>query len=298
MPELSNLLAFASVARSGSFSAGAERLGIATSVASKRVSKLERELGVRLLQRTTRSLGLTEAGAVYLDQCERVLEALDLAEAAVSGLRSAPRGLLRVTAPSEFATCRLAPLLPEFLARYPDVSIELEASDRVVGLVQERYDLGLRILREPPTALIQRRLAPLRSVVCASPAYLERRGTPRVPAELERHDCLTIPDFMGQGEWLFGKQGEEFKVRVRGKCTSNSSITLRTLALAGVGIALLPDYIADRDLKTGALQSVLGDHEPYPGVAVYAVYPPQRFVPPKLRVFIDFVATRLEAKSG
>jgi len=296
MPMLSNLVAFAHVAQAGSFSGGAERLGIATSVASKRVSKLERALGVRLLHRTTRRLSLTEAGAAYLDHCGRVLEALELAEAAVGRLRGTPRGLLRVTAPTEFSAFRLAPLLPEFLARYPEVAIELDASDRVVGLVQERYDLGMRILRDPPPGLAQRRLAPLRSVVCASPAYLKRRGTPRAPDDLERHDCLSIPDYMGQGEWLFSRQGREHKVRVRGRCTSNSSSALRALALAGAGIALLPDYIAGRDLETGALRPVLADYESYPGVAVYAVYAVQRFVPPKLRAFIDFIAARLDAR--
>jgi DNA-binding transcriptional LysR family regulator len=294
MPALSNLVAFAHVAQAGSFSGGAERLGIATSVASKRVSKLERALGVRLLHRTTRRLSLTEAGEAYLEHCARILDEVELAEAAVGRLRGKPRGLLRVTAPSEFSAFRLAPLLPQFLTRFPEVAIELDASDRVVGLVQERYDLGVRILREPPPGLAQRRLAPLRSVLCASPAYLKRRGTPHAPEDLERHDCLSIPDYMGRGEWLFARRGREYKVRVRGRCTSNSSSTLRTLALAGAGIALLPDYVAGRDLEAGALRAVLADCESYPGVAIYAVYAIQRFVPPKLRAFIDFVAARLD----
>ncbi len=296
MPVLSNLVAFAHVARAGSFSAGAERLDIATSVASKRVSKLERALGVRLLHRTTRRLSLTEAGEAYLEHCGRILEELDLGEAAVGKLRGKARGLLRVTAPTEYSSHRIAPLLPAFLAQYPEIVIELEASDRVVGLVQERYDIGIRILREPPPGMAQRRLAPLRSVVCASPAYLKRRGTPHAPEDMERHDCLTIPDYMGRGEWLFARDGREISVRVRGRCTSNSSGALRTLALAGVGIALLPDYVAAADVASGALRAVLGDYESYPGVAVYAVYPQQRFVPPKLRAFIDFIAARLEAR--
>lgn len=293
MPDLTNLVAFARVVEAGGFSAAARRLGVVTSVASKRVRRLEASLGIRLLVRTTRRVVPTEAGAVYYEYCRRIVGEWEQAEAAVGALKSKPSGLLRITAPSEFSSVRLAPLLAEFFRRYPEVAIELTATDRVVDLIEERIDLGLRILREPPATLAVRKLTPVRPIVCAAPGYFRRHGTPRTPADLARHNCLSIPLAISNGYWRFDRDGVEHTVPIRGSLTSISSNVLLELAVAGVGVALVPDYVAADAIAAGRVRTVLQDYYSERTLALFAVYPSGGFVAPKLRVFIDYIAERL-----
>jgi len=278
----------------GGFSAAAKRLDLDTPVVSKRVAKLEQALGVRLLSRTSRKVTPTEAGIELHEHCGRIIEQVEAAQAAVGRLRANPGGRLRVTAPTEFSEYRIAPLLPEFFRRYPEISLELAATDRVADLVDERFDLGLRIQRTPPPTYAVRKLCDVHPVACAAPAYLRRAGRPRTPADLAEHNCLTIPEAVSQGVWKFTKGDQDHTTRIRGNYYSISSNTLRALAVAGVGIAFIPDYVASADLASGRLEQVLCDFEPERDLAVYAVYPARSFVAPRLRAFIDFIAERLQ----
>ena len=283
---------FARVAEERSFSRAARALGLSLPGVSKQVARLESQLDARLLNRTTRRLSLTEAGATFHAHCLRLLDEARAAQEAVSHLHQAPRGQLRVSAPVSFAASRLAPLLPEFLARYPEVSVELDASDRPVDLAEEGYDLAIRLTARPPEALAARTLHRIRPVVCAAPAYLERHGVPERPQDLEQHNCLVYPRFEGAGVWRFEHRGTAIAMPVRGNLCSNSTEALRQAARQGLGIVRLRDYTVSQDLRDGTLRELLADFAPPERAELYALYLPNRRLAPKARAFIDYLVER------
>jgi len=293
MEDLAYMVTFARVVKAGSFAGAARRLKVSTSVASKHVAKLEQRLGVRLLNRSTRKLSLTEAGTAYYEHCARIVDEVENSRRAIAQLQAAPRGLLKVTAPITFANTRLGPVLPEFFRRYPEIQIDLTASNRITDLAEEGFDVALRIVRTLPPNVIARRLRPVRWHLCASPAYLERESAPAHPSNLTRHNCLTFPALLQDGVWHFHKAGrEKVEVAVHGHLQANTVEVLRDLALAGAGITLLPGYMSGADIKAKRLVPVLTDWEVESGDSLYAVYLPSRYLAPKLRAFVDFVVEK------
>ncbi len=292
MDRLAAIEAFVRVAETHSFSEAARRLHASQSAVSRAISGLEAELGARLLHRTTRSLTLTEAGRGYFERAARILADLDEANLAVTQLQAAPRGRLRVNAPMSFGFLHLAPALPDFLALYPELSVDLSMSDRFVDLIEEGVDVAVRIGALEDSSLIARKLAPIRRVVCASPAYLNARGTPLAPDDLKQHDCLCNSNIAVLHEWRFAAaDGKLWPVDVRGRLSANNGDALRVAALKGLGLANLPTFIVGADLQAGTLMTVLDDFA-VQDLSMSAVYPPGRHLSPKVRAFVDFLADR------
>ncbi|MBP2315809.1 LysR family transcriptional regulator [Azospirillum soli] len=295
MDRLDDMLAFIKVVDSKSFTAAAERLNLSKSVVSRRIAELENRLGARLLNRTTRKLSLTEVGQAYYDRCTRILADLEEAEQAVADLHAAPRGRLRVNAPVSFGILHLAPAVAEFLERYPSIEIEMDLNDRYVDLIDEGYDLAVRIGRLRDSSLIAKRLAPNRQVVCASPAYLEKHGTPQTPEELSNHNCLIYTNVPTAEQWQFRVGDQTRNVRVSGSLRANNGDLLREAAIAGVGIIVMPTFLCGDALAKGELQCLLLDYYATES-NVYAVYPQNRHLSPKVRAFVDFLAERFGPK--
>jgi DNA-binding transcriptional LysR family regulator len=300
MDPLEGVAAFARVVEAGSFSAAARRLRISKSATSAHVQRLEERLGVRLLHRTTRRISLTEAGAAYYRHCARIVAEAESAEQAARALQREPRGMLSISAPDTFGPMHVAPAIPEFLARFPDLGIDISLSPRHVDLVQEGLDLAIRIGTLKDSPLVVRRLASSRFVLCAAPAYLKKRGVPRVPDDLLRHTCFGVSLLPWGDEWPLvsakgndkGKDEREHRIPARGVLRSNSAHILRSAALSGLGIALLPTWAVGDDLRSAALTRILPGCEPQPS-AVYAVYPSNRLMSAKVRAFVDHLARRI-----
>lgn len=286
---LQEMAVFAKVVSAGSLSEAARDLGLSAATVSRRVTALEARLGVRLINRTTRSLHLTDEGAGYFDSCNRVLAEIEEADAAVSAGRVEPKGTLKVAMPSSFGHRHLTPLIPAFAARFPEVQLALSLSDRNVNLIEEGFDLAIRIAALEDSSLAARRLAPNRRVVCASPAYIERHGSPRTPSELARHNCLTANDFAMNWDYK-GPDGKPGSIRVSGRYACDNWEVLREWALAGLGVALKSTWDVHRDLEDGSLVPLCPGYTFHGDVAIYAVYPHRRFLPAKTRVFIEFLA--------
>jgi DNA-binding transcriptional LysR family regulator len=289
MDDLNHVLTFARVVQLGSFAAAAERLGIASSVASKHVAKLEQALGARLLQRSTRKLSLTEAGRAYYDHCARIVEELEHSRAAVASLQAEPGGRLRVTSINSFAGWVIAPMLPAFFERYPKIELEIVTSDRMVDLAEEGFDLALRITGAPQPNLVARRIADVRFVVVGSPDYFARRGLPQTPADLAQHNCLGFPLINADHRWQFARGDEQLAVPINGSLAINNVDALRYNALAGLGVALLPTYAVGKYLRDGRLIAPLPDWRGFNESTLYAAYLPNRYGSPKLRAFVDFL---------
>ena len=292
MDRFAALQAFVAVAEARSFSEAARKLRLAKSAISRQISDLEADLGVRLFHRTTRSLSLTDAGRGYFERAERILADLADANRAVSHLQASPRGRLRVSAPMSFGFLHLAPALGDFLVRYPDVTVDIAMNDRFVDLVEEGFDVAVRIATLPDSSLIARRLAPARRVICASPQYLRARGAPQVPDDLRAHDCLFNSNLPSARDWRFAApDGSALPVTVAGRLSANSGDALRVAALHGLGLANLPTFIVGPDLQSGTLASVL-DAFVTQDLSISAVYPHSRHLSPTVRVFVDFLASR------
>jgi DNA-binding transcriptional LysR family regulator len=292
MDRLAAIEAFVQVAETASFSEAARRLRTSKSVISRQVSMLEAKLGARLFHRTTRSLTLTEAGQGYFGRVGLILADLEEANLAVTQLQSAPRGTLRVNAPMSFGFLHLAQALPDFCALYPEVELDVSMSDRFVDLVDEGYDVAVRIAAMQDSSLIARRLAPIRLAVCASPDYLKAHGAPHVPQDLRGHDCILNSNLASAHEWKFvDADGKPLHVRVTSKISINNGDAMRVAALGGLGLTILPTFIVGRDLQAGTLVSVLSDYLAQP-LGLHAVYPHPRHLSPKVRAFVDFLAER------
>lgn len=294
MDDLPYLVTFAHVVDAGSFAGAAQRLGIAASAASKHVSKLERALGARLLQRSTRKLSLTEAGAAYYQHCARIVEELEQSREAVARLQAEPGGRLRITCLNSFVSAVLAPLMPEFLRRYPKVDVEIVTSDLPVDLAQEGLDLALRMTGAPSPQLVARPLAPLRFVVCASPRYFAVHGLPQQPQDLTAHALLGYPRHLSDDNtWHFMRGAERIEVPAPTRFAVNNMQALRALAVAGSGITLLPTYVVGDDLRAGRLTVALADYIGFDNPQLYAVYLPNRYGSPKLRAFVEYLIEKI-----
>ncbi len=288
MEQLAEMMAFAKVVEMNSFSAAARALHTSKSLVSKQVTSLENALGVRLLTRTTRRMSLTDIGAAYYQHCARIADEIAAARETASLLQVEPRGVLKITAPIVFASMHLAGAMASFLERYPQVEIELDTSDRVLDLVDQGYDVALRITNSPALATVSRKIVDLRWATCASPAYLDRHGEPAMPQELSAHNCLYNHTLGAPARnWQFRSDKATVTITANGSVRANSTEVLHRLALRGVGIILFPTYVVGQDLANGTLKEILHDHTAFPDFALYATYMPNRFMQAKVRVFID-----------
>jgi len=292
MNRLSAIESFVKVAELNSFSEAAARLNTSKSVVSRHVTALEAQLGLRLFHRTTRAITLTEAGRAYFERVSQILLDLQDADQSVSHLQVTPRGRLKVSAPMSFGFLHLAPALADFLAEYPELEVDVTMSDRFVDLVEDGFDLAVRIGTLADSSFIAKRIAPIRRVICASPSYLEAHGRPAVPQDLRAHQCLCNSNQPAGREWRFTMpDGNPVSVPVNGRLAMNNGDALRVAALNHLGFIDIPTFIVGGDLKAGTLVSVLDDHVPQV-LALHAVYSHARHLSPKVRAFIDFLARR------
>jgi DNA-binding transcriptional LysR family regulator len=289
-----NMRVFAKVVESSSFAGAAARLGISASMVTLHVKELEERLGVRLLNRTTRKVSLTEVGRAYYERCTRLLADLEETEQAVSDMDTAPRGELRVNATPTFGILQLAPAIADFTTRFPEISVELMLSERMVDLIEDGFDVAVRVGELPDSSLIARQLAPCRMVVCGSPNYFEKHGKPRTLADLTAHNCLTVT---GTGlsyyrVWhLTAADGTALNFSPVGNLRSNSGAVLIVAAFAGHGLVYLPTYSVGDALQSGRLVTVLDDYMA-PPLSLRALYPHNRYLSAKVRAFVDFLAAR------
>lgn len=301
-PALSDVAVFLRVVEAGSFTAAAAALEVSKAAVSKYVSRLEAALGTRLLQRTTRRLTLTEAGAAYYARAAGALGELEAANDAVAALAGEPRGHLRVSAPGYLGALHLAPLLGAFLKRHPAITLDLDLSNRIVDLVQERFDVAVRISAHADSSLVARAIAPCPMVVCAAPEYLRRHGTPRHPGELADHECLIYGLVRTPHEWRLRPRGRGgagagrwLTVPVKGALRCNDDTALKQWLLEGLGIRQFPRFFVERELKQGKVVELLPGWES-PPLTISAVFATRQHLAPKVRAFVDFLVERLPAR--
>ncbi|MCL6415273.1 LysR family transcriptional regulator [Aestuariirhabdus sp. Z084] len=284
---------FVAVVEAGGFSPAARQLGISKSAVSKRMTLLEQQLGVKLLHRTTRKLSLTEAGEHYFEHAAKAYRAARDAEDAVLQLQGEPQGRLRINTPMSFGRLHIAPMMPAFLKRYPKISIDMVMDDKTVDLVDGGFDLAIRAGDLVDSSLIARPLAPLRSMLCASPAYLAEQGTPGTLSELAEHNCLVFSYSNDVKEWTFikpegnGAAPRKETVAVNGNFRVNNSEALRELMLRGVGIGRLPTFVTGPDIRSGQLVQLFPEYE-MPSITMNAVFLERQYMPAKVRAFLDF----------
>jgi len=293
LDDVAALVVFAKVIQQRSFTRAAHQLESSTSAVSKRIARLESRLGTALLTRTTRHVSPTEAGLALYEHCLRILREVENAELLVADFTAEPRGLLRISAPVYFGELNIAPLLAEFAHDYPALRIELSLSDRFVDLTAEGFDLAIRLGALGASSLGVRKLARDPLVACASPAYLQRRGTPRHPKDLVEHDCLRYTLSSQRGRWHFrGAKGEPLQIPITGGFDSDHSGALRVAACAGLGIVYLPRFYLADSIERGALVRILADFSRAP-IDIQAVYPNRKLLAPKTRACLEFLAREL-----
>lgn len=286
---------FSQVVESGSFSRAAAKLELSTTAVSRQVADLENHLQTRLLNRTTRRLSLTESGKAFHARCVQLLHDLEEAEREASSAAVQPRGTLRLTSSVNFGMRYLAPEIVRFKAAHPEMKFDVQLSDRVVDLVEEGFDLAVRIGATGGEHLVARRLGETRIVPCASPGYLRERGVPRTPEDLARHDCFTYEYVSPRGEWRYlDRDGSERRVRFGGSLHSNNGDLLAEAAARGGGIVLEPGFIVGPEIRAGRLVPLLQEYA-VPPLPIYAVYPSRRHLSAKVRVFVDFLVERFAA---
>ena len=288
MDKFQEMKVFAAVVEAGSFTRAAELLEMSKAAVSRQVGELEERLGIRLLHRTTRKLSLSTEGEIFYARCRELLANLDEAEAEISARQGEAAGLLKVNVPVSFGLMHLAPLWPALLGRHPRLALDITLSDRVADLVEEGFDLAVRIGELPASTLISRKLASTRLVLCASPGYLARRGTPLLPQELPAHDVVSYSLFASGENWRFTGPEGELTVKVAPRVRTNSGDTCRAAALQHQGIILQPTFIVGADLAAGTLVELMPAFRSL-ALGIYAVYPSRKFVSPKLRLAIDFL---------
>ena len=288
MSNFSDLDVFVRVVATGSMSAAGRELGLSPAVVSKRLRRLEDRLGSRLLQRTTRQISLTDAGQGYYERAVAILASIEEAEAFVTGRSSTPEGTLKVTAPTMFGRMHIARHLGRFMASHDKLSVNIQLDDSQLDIVGEGFDLAVRIGELPDSSLVARKLAEVRYVLAATPSYVERRGMPESPADLKNHSC--VPSDIRDPWRLRGPNGEQAQHRPEGPLHTNSSEVVRESVMAGTGIGLRPLWEIGEALSDGVLTRILPDWEGESDVAIHAVYPSRRFLPTKVRLFIDFLA--------
>jgi DNA-binding transcriptional LysR family regulator len=291
MDKLESMAVFAKVVASGGYAEAARRLGVTRSAVSKAVADLERELGVRLLDRTTRRVAATEAGLAYYERCLAILAQIEETEAQIARLHDEPKGILKVNAPMSFGMLYLATAIADFMARYDELKVELMLTDRVVDPLEEGVDVTVRIGAMADSSLIARQIAPARIVLVASPDYVARFGAPLSPDDLVHHRCLHYGHSTAVQRWVLSSGGEPVTVPISACLCSNNGDTLRVAALNGIGVARLPTFIVGQDLAARRLVRVLPENSPR-DLVIHALYAPNRFLAAKTRVFIDFLVER------
>ncbi|MBP9915903.1 MAG: LysR family transcriptional regulator [Thiobacillaceae bacterium] len=293
MDRFADMRMFVAVVDAGSISGAAERLEVAKSAVSRRLTDLEARLGAELLHRTTRRLGLTDSGRAFFERAQRILADLEEAEQAVSQAHGAIRGRLKVALPLSFGLLHLAGLINEFLGLHPEVEFDLDFNDRQIDLMQEGFDLAIRIARLPDSSLIARKLAPIRHALCASPDYLARHGTPARADDLASHAGLVYSNLANPGLWSYVRpDGQPGSVQVPVKLRANNGDFLCRAAIAGQGVILHPTFYLSDAIRTGELVPLLTDHA-WPELNAYALYPPTRHLSRRVRAFVDFLAEKL-----
>lgn len=294
LDRVTGMQVFARIAALGSLSAAARALGMSQTMATKHMGAIEERLGVKLLHRTTRRISLTEAGRNYLEAVERILTEIDDADATASAETAQVRGTLRLNAPVSFGIREIAPRLPELAARHPALTVDLGLNDRQVDLIEEGWDLAIRIGSLENSSMAARRLAPCRTVVCAAPSYIAAHGSPRTIADLKKHACLgyTLSRAVGADRWTFGRDGKAV-IAIKGSLKANNGDALVAAAIAGQGIVYQPTFLVAREISAGLLIPLKLDHDPIELGGVYAIYPADRRPPAKVRATIDFLAACL-----
>jgi len=291
MDVLIGMRVFSAVVNAGSFASAAEKLGLSSGMATRYVAQLEAHLGLRLLNRTTRKLSLTEAGADYLERSMQILAMIEEAESSAAQRTSVPQGTLRVATSVSLGVLGMGQLATEFLGQYPTLKVDVVLNDRVVDLVEEGFDVAIRMGPCVDPGLVARKIADVRIIVCASKLYLKKQGIPQLPQDLSSHNCLTYAYSSQETEWPFLRDGVEQKVRVSGSLRANNGTLLVNAAIAGLGIIRQPDHIVNDAIHQQLLVPVLPAWDA--GVhAIYAVYSSRRFLPTKVRALIDFLVER------
>jgi DNA-binding transcriptional LysR family regulator len=287
MSNIADLEIFARVVTAGSMSAAGRELGLSPAVVSKRLRRLEDRLGTRLLQRTTRQISLTEAGQGFYERVVAILAGIEEAEAFVARRSALARGTLKISAPTSFARRHIAPHLSAFMQQNPDLTINLVLSDEFVDIVGDGYDVAIRIAELSDSSLVARKLAAVRRVLCATPDYLDQHGRPETVGDIENHTCLTMAS---QDVWRMAGPEGPVSIRPSGPLVTNSNDVVRTCVLNGVGIALRSTWDVGKHIQDGTLEVVLPEYTASSEVGIYALYPSRRFLPAKVRLFIDFLA--------
>ncbi len=294
MGRFENMAAFIRVVEAGSISGAADGLGVAKSAVSRRLKELEEHLGVELFHRTTRSMNLTDSGRAFYHQSVRILEDVLEAEHATSQAHETLKGSLKIALPSTFGLMHMGPAINEFLQAHPEIEFDLDFNDREVDLIQEGFDLAIRIAKLPDSSLIARRLAPIQFVMCASPVYLERMGMPESPDQLREHQCLVYSLLRDYEYWyLTDSTGKEIRIKINPYLKASTGEFLKDAAVEGLGIILLPSFIAYKEIERGALVPILKDYK-IPQIDAYAIYPQTRHLSQRVRAFVDFLVKRFE----
>ncbi|NVK19592.1 MAG: LysR family transcriptional regulator [Methylocystaceae bacterium] len=288
MNNLTGMMVFAQVVQSGSFSKAADALGMSKSSVSKKVTFLEDRLGVRLLNRTTRKLSLTEVGQVFFERCERIMSEAEEAELAITRLQEEPRGHLKISAPMSFGIEHMGKPLATFMAQYDELTVDVSLNDRFVDIVDEGFDMAIRIGRLADSSLIAKKIGASRHMTVAAPSYLKEKGTPVHPLELEDHQCLTYSLSRNAGYWAYRDEGQTINVKLPHFVKVNNGDLARDMAVAGAGIVQSPAFIVGSDVAKGDLSLILEGYEPEP-INIYAVYPHNRHLSAKVRLFVDFL---------
>ncbi|MEO8707213.1 MAG: LysR family transcriptional regulator [Kofleriaceae bacterium] len=290
--DLNDIVVFTKVVETHSFTGAAEQLGLPKSTVSRKLAQLEERLGVRLVQRTTRKLALTEVGQAYYERCARIVADLAAAEQLVTDMQSTPRGRVRVTAPIDLSSRHLGTIIAEFLAGHADINIELEATDRVVDLIEEGYDVAIRFGILPESTLIARKLCSADAMLCAAPSYLARRPGPTTIEDLDAHDRVLFTPSPRIQSWTLESGGATFEFGRPAHFASNNIGAVRDAALAGAGIALLTDFMVNADISEGSLVQLLPEWRSR-AIDIHAVYPARQNLPPRLGLFLDHLAKAL-----
>jgi len=290
---LDGIAVFVAVNKAGSFTAAADALGRSTSYISKEITRLEKRLGSRLLNRTTRTISLTDAGRSYFERCEQIVIDAENAERSINQLQDTPRGLLRVNAPTSFSQKNLMELLPAFLNAYPEIQLEVEFNDRMIDVVAEAYDVVIRVGHHKDSSLIARQISQTKSVTVASPGYIKQHGEPKLASELPQHHCIAYSLLPAPTNWEFKKGDKISHVSIKPRVLCNIAELEVSMVKQGIGITRLPLFCCEEEIKTGELVSIMQDYDPIE-LGIYAVYPHRQYLTPKVRVFVDFLLEHVE----
>ncbi len=291
MDTLHGMRIYVRVAERGSFAAVARQMDVARSVVTRQIAALEARLGVKLIARSTRSLSLTSAGTTYLERCREILRLVEAAESQLAEERHEPRGVIRVSVPLSFGLRHLSPLLLDFNLRYPEVTTEVDFTDRRVSLIEDGLDLAIRVTPRLDSLAVARRIGSGRLLAVAAPEYLRRHGEPIHPADLVRHECLVYLPAQQEG-WPFQVDGTLEVFPVRGRIRANNGDALLAAAVRGLGITVQPDFLLSAAIRAGTVQRILGNF-PLPELGIFALLPGNRYVPQRVRVLVDYLAERI-----